>query len=52
MLGIVRMMQEVVINIEQKVREALQASLPVATEQLMTVQIPGTIIDTSYVATS
>ncbi|KAF4339124.1 Phage tail fiber repeat 2 [Fusarium beomiforme] len=33
--------------VSQKVREALQASLPVATEQLMTVQIPGTIIDTS-----
>ena len=33
----------------KKIREALQASLPVASEQLMTVQIPGTIIDTSYV---
>ncbi|CZS79599.1 unnamed protein product [Fusarium graminearum] len=33
--------------VSQKVREALQASLPVATEQLMTVQIPGTIIDTT-----
>ncbi|KAF3911056.1 hypothetical protein AA313_de0204049 [Arthrobotrys entomopaga] len=33
--------------VSQKVREALQASLPVAAEQLMTVQIPGTIIDTS-----
>ncbi|KAG9502102.1 hypothetical protein J7337_007818 [Fusarium musae] len=35
------------IDYKQKVREALQASLPVATEQLMTVQIPGTIIDTT-----
>ncbi|KAI1119698.1 hypothetical protein F5Y10DRAFT_273838 [Nemania abortiva] len=33
--------------VSQKIREALQASLPVAPEQLMTVQIPGTIIDTS-----
>ncbi|KAK6352526.1 hypothetical protein TWF730_009350 [Orbilia blumenaviensis] len=33
--------------VSQKVREALQAALPVASEQLMTVQIPGTIIDTS-----
>ncbi|KAI1319649.1 hypothetical protein F5Y16DRAFT_390698 [Xylariaceae sp. FL0255] len=33
--------------VSQKIREALQASLPVAQEQLMTVQIPGTIIDTS-----
>lgn len=31
----------------QKIREALQASLPVASEQLMAVQVPGTIIYTS-----
>ncbi|KAF2793192.1 hypothetical protein K505DRAFT_244956 [Melanomma pulvis-pyrius CBS 109.77] len=43
-----RKMVEQAALVSQKIREALQASLPVAPEQLMTVQIPGTIIDTSY----
>lgn len=30
-------------------REAISASLPVSPTQLMTVQVPGTIIDPSYV---
>ncbi|KAI8415866.1 hypothetical protein FOFC_05493 [Fusarium oxysporum] len=31
--------------VSQQVREALQSSLPVAPEQMMTVQIPGTVIN-------
>ena len=31
--------------VHQNIREALQASLPVAPEQLMTVQVPGVVID-------
>ena len=33
----------------QLIREAVAASLPVARDQLLTIQIPGTIIDTRYV---